>query len=165
MIENVKISVGSASDVKILQTSIDRPDITFHIRPMQHSITLFKDLEFVVEAACERPIQAADILKDRFADAFAEISTTQVAKKVRNAIQRGDMNIARQLIQEEDIGAVIRKTTARRKTQREELEAPGLVPEMSDQHSSRRRCQQIPKTIIYMDSISHIELARQQIIH
>jgi len=95
MLENVKISVGFASDVKILQTSIDRPDITFHIRPMQHSITSFKDLEFVVEAACERPIQAADILKDRFADAFAEISMTQVAKKVRNVIQKGDMNIAR----------------------------------------------------------------------
>ena len=130
---------------------------------MQYFIVSFRDLEFVIDAARDRPIQAADILKGGFADTFIETSTNQTAKRVQNAIQRGDMNVARALVQE-DIGAIVKETMTRRKGRQEELKAQRLATGAVDQHAWRRICQQIPKTIVYMDSISHIELARQQII-
>ena len=66
------MTVGFASNVKVLQTSIDRPDIALHIQPMRYPLNSFKDLEFIVEAACEHPIQAADILKGWFTDTLTK---------------------------------------------------------------------------------------------
>jgi superfamily II DNA helicase RecQ len=45
---------GFDPSVRIQRTSIDRPDITFAIRPIQHPINSFRDLEFLIE-----PVHAA----------------------------------------------------------------------------------------------------------
>jgi len=45
---------GFDPSVRIQRTSIDRPDITFAIRPIQHPINGFRDLEFLIE-----PVHAA----------------------------------------------------------------------------------------------------------
>jgi hypothetical protein len=163
-LEKIKISAGFASDVKVLRTLIDRPDIALHIRPIAHPINSFRDLEFVVEATYKRPIQTADILKGGFADAF-EKESNQTANWIRNAIKRGDESAARQLVQGGDVRAIIRDVIDSREKQPKEPDARKLVVQEPDQHSCRRRCRQIPKTIVYMDSINHIERARQLMIH
>ena len=81
---------------------------------MRHPLNSFKDLEFVVEAACERPIQAADILKGRFTDTLAKKSN-QTADIIRNAIKRGDESTARRLVQGEDVRAIVKETLDGRK--------------------------------------------------
>jgi superfamily II DNA helicase RecQ len=53
---------GFDSSVRIQRTSIDRPDIMFAIRPIQHSINSYRDLEFLIE-----PVKAAveQVAKER----------------------------------------------------------------------------------------------------
>jgi len=114
MLKKIKISVGFTSNVKVLQTSIDRPDIALHIQPMRHPLNSFKDLEFIVEAACECPIQAADILKGQFADTLMK-KLDQTADIIRNAIKGGDESTARRLVQGEDVRAIVKETLDGRK--------------------------------------------------
>ena len=40
---------GFDPSIRIQRTSIDRPNIMFAIRPMQHPINSFHDLEFLIE--------------------------------------------------------------------------------------------------------------------
>ena len=81
---------------------------------MRHPLNSFKDLEFVVEAACECPIQAADILKGQFTDTLVK-KLNQTADIIRNAIKRGDKCTARQLVQGEDVRAIVKETLDGRK--------------------------------------------------
>jgi hypothetical protein len=54
MLENVKQLAGFQEDVKVIKTSVDRRDISFSIRRIEHPIYTFEDLRFLVLDAAEQ---------------------------------------------------------------------------------------------------------------
>jgi superfamily II DNA helicase RecQ len=83
---------GFDSSVRIQRTSIDRPDIMFTIRTMQHPINSFRDLEFLV-----KPVYAA----------VEQVVTERRENMAREVLKGGGGKVAAQ--------AVLRSTQHQRK--------------------------------------------------
>ena len=77
MLENVKELAGFASNLRIQQTSIDHPEIALKIRPMQHAVTSFCDLEFLIKALKEQPKKAADVLNNCLTNTLVQTPSSQ----------------------------------------------------------------------------------------
>lgn len=164
-LEEVKTLAGFDADVEVHKTSVDRPDIRLEIRAMQHTASSFRDLEFVIEAAQDRQPQAADALKDRLADALAcEPANQTQTEALRGAIRRGQFEAARSLIRGENLASIALAKAAEHNERRKQLEERKQAFGIDDHTASRRRCQRIPKTVIYMEKIKDIEFARQRLI-
>ena len=105
-------------DVRIQRSPVDRPDITFKIRSIQHPTSSFRDLEFIIEPVKVAVEQAAKEKSDNMA---------------RDALKRGDLATARTIIAEH--------------THQQIKQAGSASPAC---------CRKIPKTIVYIDSITQV---------
>jgi len=124
MLERVKELVGFNSDVKLMRTSIDRPEIGFEIRPMEYAATSFGDLEFLVETAKEHPPSAADLLQNRLVDAVDQTPSSQTRMMAAaEAIRIGDLESARGFLQGENMASRALVKAAEFKKRQKELEA------------------------------------------
>jgi superfamily II DNA helicase RecQ len=159
MLEQVKELAGFNSDVTVMRTSIDRPEIGFEIRPMKYTAASFGDLEFLVEPAKECPPNAANVLKDGFVDALDRTPSNQHRITVATeAIRKGDFEAARGFLQGENMASQALKYTAEINKRKKELEAKQQLAEMDNQMKSWWRCNRIPKTIVYVERIAEIEV-------
>jgi hypothetical protein len=163
MLEDVKKLAGFASDVLVQYNSVDRPDITYNIQRTQHPLSSYRDLEFVIVAAEESGRTSADLLTGGLVDGLTNWSTRGLVNEgkldtIRQAIKAGDLLAVKEMIRKGDLAAVavLNSSAARAKGNsdqaRQQLEG-------EEDLYSRSRCCQIPKTIIYMDTIAHIQEA------
>lgn len=126
VLESVKRLAGFDSDVRIQRTSIDRPDIAFRIRVIQHTVSSFRDLEFLLAPA---------------KDAIEKVTKRRADDAARKSIKSGDIATAKEIIAHN-----VRRNRGKGGSE------------------SRACCNKIPKTIIYMQEISHIEVAESILI-
>lgn len=162
MLEQVKKLVGFAPDVKVIRTSMDRPDIRFIIQPMQHAWTSFKDLEFLVENAKEQRTRAVD---GGFVDMLANLpADEEKTAGLQDAIRQGKYQDAWLQLQGKDLGSFAREQTIKSNSAQKELAAIPQSFRVDIDTIGRQRCRRIPKTIVYMEHITDIELAAQFLI-
>jgi hypothetical protein len=146
MLITVKELVGFDSSTTVQKTSVDRPEIYLDIRPMTHSYTSFKDLEFLIEAARKPGLQAANVIRGGLADHLG--SNVQLL----HAVRTGDMALARQIIKGEDVASIIARQQADR------LKQLATIQQKND------ALRLIPKTVVYFESIAHLEAARECLV-
>lgn len=161
MLKQVKELMDFNSDVKVMRTSVDRPEIGFEIRPMEHAATSFSDLKFLIEPAKECSPSAANVLRNGLVDALDKTpSNKRRTTAAIEAIRNGDLEAAREFLQGGDIASQALKNATKIK----ELEAKQRLNQMNDQTKSKIRCNRIPKTIVYIERIAEIEIAEQRLI-
>jgi len=146
MLITVKELAGFDSSTTIQKTSVNRPEIYMDIRPMTHSYTSFKDLEFLIEAARKPGLQAADGICSGLVDRLG--SNAQLL----HAVRIGDMALARRIIGSEDIASIV----ARQQVDRLQR----LTPAQQKNNALRL----IPKIVVYFESIAQLEAAREYLI-
>jgi superfamily II DNA helicase RecQ len=163
MLEDVKKLARFTSDVLVQYNPVDRPDITYNVQRVQYPLNTYRDLEFVLAAAEESERTSADSLTGRLTDGLTEWSAGGIANEgkvniIRRAIKAGDLAAAKDMIQKVDLAAVaILNSSAARKKEHGNQATHGL--KKGDHLYSRSRCCRILKTIIYMDTIAHIQKA------
>jgi len=86
MLESVKELAGFAKDTRVLATTIDRPDISLCIRPIQHTLNSFRDLEFLITPAAE---------------AVEEVVGERATAQAQDAYAQGDLITAKAIIASE----------------------------------------------------------------
>ena len=146
MLITVKELVGFDSSTTIQKTSVNRPEIYLDIRPIAHSYSSFKDLEFLIEAASKPHLQAADVIYGGLADHLG--SNVQLL----HAVRTGDMALTRRIISSEDIAAIVARQQADR------LKRLATIQQKND------ALRLIPKTVVYFELIAHLEAAREYLV-
>jgi hypothetical protein len=163
MLEDVKRLAGFASDVLVQRNPLDRPDITYNIQRVQYPLKSYRDLEFVIAAAEEPERTPADLLAGRLVDGLTEWSTGGTVNQgkidtIREAIKAGDLVAAKEMIRKDDLAAIAVQNSSAARNKGHGDRARQEI-EKGDRLYSRSRCCRIPKTIIYMDTIAHIQEA------
>jgi hypothetical protein len=121
------------------------------------------DLEFVIAGAEEPERTPANLLAGRLVDGLTEWSTGGIVNEgkidtIRQAIKAGDLVAAKEMIRKGDLAAIaVQNSSAARNKEHGDRARQEL--EKEDHLYSRSCCCRIPKTIIYMNTIAHIQEA------
>ena len=142
----VKELVRFGSDTTIQMISVNQSEIYLDIHSMTHDSTFFKNLEFLLEAARKPSSQLTDVLHSKLADQL------MMNAQLLNMMQKGNLAFLKQIINDADVASTV------------VCQQADQLQQLVITQQKKNALELILKTVVYLKSISELEVIREYLI-